>query len=187
MATLYWICLLLGGGIVVLQFLASAVGLDHDAPHDVPGHGTLSEGLNLFSIRALSAGIAFFGLGGVAAMKFGLPSFLVASVALVLGALAMAGVALLLRGMTRLESDQTFRLAAAVGHSGEVYLSIPESRSGTGKIHITLQERVMELDAITPDEGIPTGSRVLVIDTIAPATVIVVSQPRILEDGDGDA
>ena len=64
MTTLYWICLLLGGGIVVLQFGASLLGLDHDAPHDGFGHGPASEGLQLFSLRALSAGVAFFGVGG---------------------------------------------------------------------------------------------------------------------------
>jgi hypothetical protein len=70
-----------------------------------------------------------------------------------------------------------------VGQSGDVYLSIPAHRGGTGKVHITLQERLMELDAVTTEEFIDTGARVLVIDTIAPATVVVVREPRILEEG----
>jgi hypothetical protein len=87
-----------------------------------------------------------------------------------------------MRGMQRLEGDQTFRLANTVGQSGQVYLGIPAQRTGTGKIHITIQERLMELDAVTPEGEIPTGARVLVIDSIAPATVIVVAQPTILEE-----
>ncbi|MCC6244898.1 MAG: hypothetical protein IT353_18775 [Gemmatimonadaceae bacterium] len=183
MTSLYWICLLLGGGIVVLQFGASVIGLDHDAPHSDFGHGPISEGLQLFSLRALSAGLAFFGVGGLVGVQLGLPGVVAIAPAFTLGTLAMFAVAKVLRGMQRLESDQTFRLTNAVGKSGEVYLSIPAARGGTGKIHITVQERLMELDAMTPEGDLATGTRVLVIDTIAPATVIVVPQPAILEDG----
>ncbi len=187
MTTLYWICLLLGGGIVVLQFGASLLGLDHDAPHDGFGHGPASEGLQLFSLRALSAGVAFFGVGGLAGLRLGWPGFLAVGAGLAAGAAAAVGVSVVMRGMQKLEGDQTFRLATAVGQSGEVYLGIPGQRSGVGKIHITLQERLVELEAVTPEDELPTGTRVLVIDTIAPATVIVVPQPRILEDGESDA
>ena len=187
MTSLLWMCVLLGGGVVVLQFGASLLGLDHDAPHGEFGHGPASEGLHLLSVRALAAGVAFFGVGGLAALRLGLPTVLAFPIGAVVGVAAAVGVAAVMRGMQRLEGDQTFRLSNAVGQSGDVYLSIPGQKSGTGKIHITIQERLMELDAITTEGEIPTGARVLVIDSIAPATVIVVPQPRILEDGSSDA
>ena len=187
MTSLYWVCLLVGGGVVVLQFGASILGLHHDAPHHTFGHGELSEGLQLFSVRSLSAGVAFFGVGALAGRAFGLPSLVAPLVGLVVGAVAAVATAIAMRSMLRLESDRSFRIAETVGNSGEVYLGIPARREGTGKIHITLQGRLMELDAITPDDAIATGAQVLVIDTIAPSTVIVALQPRILEQGDGDA
>ncbi len=187
MTSVFWICLLLGGGIVVLQLGASLLGFEHDTTNGELGHGPISEGLRLFSLRAVSAGVAFFGVGGLAGMRLGLPAIVAIVMGAVAGVAAAIGIAVAMRGMQRLESDQTFRLANAVGKSGEVYLSIPAQRSGTGKIHIEIQERLMELDAITPEDAIPTGARVLVIDSIAPATVIVVTQPRILEDGTRDA
>lgn len=187
MTSLYWVCLLVGGGVVVLQLAASIFGLHHDAPHHSFGHGDLSEGVQMWSVRTLSAGVAFFGVGSLAAHAFGLPSFVAPLVGLVTGAVATVGVAYAMRSMLQLESDRSFRLSETVGNSGEVYLSIPARREGTGKIHITLQGRLMELDAITPDDAIATGAEVLVIDTIAPSTVIVALQPRILEQGDGDA
>ncbi len=192
MTTLFWMCILLGGGIVVLQLGASLVGLHHDAPHGTIGHGTnghgpVSEGLQLFSVRALSAGVAFFGVGGLAGLRLGVPVLAAVALAVVAAAISATGVAAVMRSMHRLEGDQSFRLANAVGLSGEVYLGIPARRSGTGKIHLTVQERLVELDAMTSEDGIATGTRVLVVDAIAPATVMVVLQPRILEDGDGDA
>jgi hypothetical protein len=188
MTSIFWICLLFGGAVVVLQFGASLLGMDHDAPHGEFGHGPVSEGLQLFSVRALSAGMAFFGVGGLAALRLGLPGVVAVAIAVAAAAAAAVGVSLVMRGMQRLEGDQTFRLATTVGQSGDVYLGIPGQRSGVGKIHITVQERLMELEAVTTEATeIPTGTRVLVIDTIAPATVIVVPQPRILEDGESDA
>lgn len=185
MNSVFWTCLLLGGGIVVLQFAASLIGMGADVPDgDVPDT-SLGEGMQLLSLRALSAAVAFFGLGGLAALRLGLPVLVAVPAGLVGGVVAAVSVAAVMRGMRRLEGDQTFRLGNAVGHSGEVYLGIPGRRSGSGKIHITIQERLMELDAITPEDDLPTGTRVLVIDTIAPATVIVVPQPRILDEGEG--
>jgi len=187
MTSFFWICLLLGGGVVLLQLGASVLGLHHDAPHDSFGHGPASEGLNLLSVRALSAGIAFFGLGGLATLRVGLPLVAALAAGLIAAMGAAVGVALLLRSMKRLEGDQTFVLKNTVGLSGDVYLSIPARRGGTGKIHMTVQQRVVELDAMTTEDDIATGTRVLVIDAIAPATVIVVPQPLILKEGDSDA
>ena len=187
MTSFFWICLLLGGGVVVLQLGASLLGLHHDAPHDTFGHGPASEGLQLLSVRALSAGVAFSGLGGLAALRGGMPLAVALGAAVAAAAVAAVAVAVLLRGMKRLEVDQTFVLKNTVGLSGDVYLSIPARRSGSGKIHMTVQQRVMELDAMTPENDIATGTRVLVIDAIAPATVIVVPQPLILKEGDSDA
>ncbi len=187
MTSFFWICLLFGGGVVLLQLGASLLGLHHDAPHDTFGHGPTSEGLQLGSVRAISAGVAFFGVGGLATLRLGLPWVAALGAGLTAAVAAAVGVAFLMRGMARLEGDQTFVLKNTVGLSGDVYLSIPARRGGTGKIHITVQQRVMELDAMTTDGDIATGTRVLVIDAIAPATVIVVPQPLILKEGDGDA
>ena len=187
MTSFFWICLLFGGGVVLLQLGASMLGLHHDAPHDTFGHGPASEGLQLLSVRSLSAAVAFFGVGGLAALRMGLPSAVALGAGLTAALVAAVGVASLMRGMARLEGDQTFQLKNTVGLSGDVYLSIPAQRGGTGKIHLTVQQRVMELDAITAEGDIATGTRVLVIDTIAPATVMVVPQPLILKEGDSDA
>ena len=185
MTLLYWLCLLVGGGTVVLQFGASLLGLHHDAPHDMFGHGELSDGLQLLSVRSVSAAVAFFGVGGLTTQAFGIPGPIAFAGGIVAGTTAALAVAVLMRSMVRLESDRSFKIAKTVGHSAEVYLSIPARRSGTGKIHISVQGRLMELDAMTPDDAIATGAQVLVIDTVAQTTAIVALQPQILEQGDG--
>jgi hypothetical protein len=183
MTSLFWGCLLLGGAVTVLQLGATMIGLDHDLHADA--HGPVSDGLNLFSVRALSAGMAFFGLAGLGALRLGSGAVLSSFAALAAGTAAAGAVAMAMRTLLRLNSDRTFRLESAMGASGDVYLSIPASRSGMGKVHLTVQQRIMELDAVTPAEGLATGTKVLVIDCVAPATVVVVPQPDVLNDGDG--
>ncbi len=179
--------MLLGGGIALLQLGASLLGLDQDGL-DSELHGTqLSEGLQFLSVRTMSAGVAFFGLGGIAGMRVGLPGVLAAAIGIVSGAAAATGVSFIMRAMRRLESDRTLRLEDAIGQTGDVYLSIPAARGGLGKVHITAKQRFTEIDAMTPGDELATGTRVLVIDAVPPSTVIVVPQPRLLDDGEENA
>jgi len=60
----------------------------------------------------------------------------------------------------KLAEDNTFSLESTIDHTAEVYLAIPENRSGKGKVHISIKGSFHELDAITDDVRIPTGSMV---------------------------
>lgn len=183
MSAFFLTCALLGGGLLVVQLVLGAVGAGHhDSAHDLHhGNGAAHDGLNLLSFRALSAGLAFFGVGGLAglATPFGLLAAL--PLAIVFGAVAMLGVAVALRSMLRLEDDGTVQVDGAVGLSGDVYLTVPPVRSGVGKIHLVLQNRLVELQAVTTHtDALPTGARILVVDVVGPDTVDVVPDPVIL-------
>ena len=188
MSTFFLACAVLGGGLLVLQLVLGALGIgDHElnAAHDGhdghDGHGAPHEGLHLFSFRALTAGLAFFGVGGLAGMATPLGLLAAIPLALLFGAAATVAVAVTMRAMLRLEDDGTVRVEGAVGQSGDVYLTVPAARSGVGKVHLTLQNRLVELQAITTHtDALPTGARVLVVDVVGPDTVDVVPDPAIL-------
>ncbi len=186
------VCTVLGGGVLILQLLLglfgvdAAHGLDHlDAPHDI-GHGGAHDaaganGLNLFSVRALSAGLAFFGLSGLAAKSAGWPLILVLVAAVVPGFLAMLLVAYSMRWILRLESDRSIRVADAIGEGAVVYIPIPGSDSGPGKVSLTLNGRTVEYDAVTRGEALSTGTKVTVVDVREPDIVEVVATPTLDE------
>ena len=186
MQNFFLACALLGGAIVVLQLIFGMAGA-HDVPHETPhdlhgGHAEHpSEGLHLFSVRAVTAGLALFGAAGMGAMAVGIPGLLALPIAVVVGLAGMVGVAWALRAMLRLEDDGTVSIGGAVGTSGVVYLTIPGERSGAGKVHLTLQNRTVELPAVTPAEALPTGAAVLVVDVVDPDTVVVVPSPSLSE------
>ena len=186
MTAFFLTCAILGGATLVLQLLLGFVGMGGE--HDGVGHHDshagkegMSQGLNLLSVRALSAGVAFFGVGGLAGLATGFGLFAALPLALIGGSLAAIGTAAAMRAMLRLEDDGTVQIHVAIGASGTVYLAIPGERSGAGKVHVTVQNRLIELQAVTSQRALPTGTRVMVIDVVGPDTVDVVPDPIALE------
>jgi len=178
LATFFLTCAALGGAVLVLQLLLGLLGLHQgDMPDVHSGDGLASEGLALRSVRAMSAGLTFFGLGGLAGLRLDLGWPVALVIGAVAGAAAMVGVAALLRSFMRLESDGTVAIERAIGVTGTVYLAIPGGRDGPGKVHLKLQNRTVECQAVTPDSAIPTGASVLVVDVEGSDTVVVVSNP----------
>ena len=180
MTTLFLWCAILGGTVLVLQLVAGFVGLEYGHAHDGHFDDGASEGLNLLSVRSISAGIAFFGLVGLATASLG--ALIAPVAALAAGATAMVGVAAIVKAFGRLERDATLSLSSAVGNTGSVYLSIPGRREGVGKIHVTVQNRLVECRAVTDEEALPTGTSVLVVDVDGSDTVVVVRNPILLNE-----
>jgi len=168
MAALFLVCALVGAGLLVLQLVGA--GLDHGelhaGDHGAGGgaHDAFSHGLHLFGVRSLTAALAFFGTAGWLALRAGWSPLLALPAAVLAGLVAMVGVAMMLRSMTRLESDGTLRYANALGLDGRVHVSIPGARDGAGKVMLTLQGRLVELPAVTTGAAIPTGTAVTVVD-----------------------
>ena len=186
MTALFLACAALGGGLLLLQLVLSLVGVGdgHDGGHLWHVGHDVEAGLQLFSIRTLSAGIGFFGVGGLAGLSLAGHTAVGIIVALALGSTlgfgAMLGVAAATRAMLRLEDDGTVRIEGAVGITGDVYLTIPAERAGIGKVHVPVQNRIVEYQALTPhNDALPTGSRILVVDVAGPDTVVVVPDPLI--------
>jgi len=178
--TVFLWCAVVGGAVLILQLIAGLFGLEHGHAHDGHYGDGASEGLNLLGIRSIAAGVAFFGLAGLATRSLGVT--LSSAAAAASGLAAAIGVATIVKTFGRLEHDGTLSLGAAVGTTGTVYLSIPGQRSGIGKVHLTVQNRLVECPAVTVDEPLPTGTSVLVIDLEGRDTVVVVRNPILLNE-----
>ena len=178
--TVFLWCAVIGGAVLLFQLVGGLIGLEHGNAHDGHHGDSPSEGLNLLSLRSISAGVAFFGVVGLASRGLG---GVVATIAAILaGAAAAVGVAAIVRTFGRLERDGTLSLGSAVGTTGTVYLSIPGHREGSGKVHITVQNRLVECQAVTSEDALPTGSPVLVVDVQGNDTVVVVRNPILLNE-----
>lgn len=188
MQTVFWTCFGVGAAVLALQILLGLLGMDHDVAHDFQdvshdaehGAGDGEQGLNLLSVRALSAAVAMFGAAGLGLLAAGVAAFLAASIAVVPAFLAALGTAWITRQMLRLESDGSLHVENAVGTSGTAYLSIPAVHDGYGMIQFPLQGRTVELRAVTSDaQPIPAGASVVVVGIVDGDTVEVTLTPEI--------
>jgi len=193
----YGVCAVIGGTVLLFQFVTALLGLSHDAAdasgidfEHLPGethHGELGDGhehthgstwfFGIITYRTVVAAVAFFGMAGLAANSTELGPEASFVVALLAGAGAMYGVYHLMRLLVRLKADGTVRMDRAVGKIGTVYLRIPAGRSGQGKVTLNLQNRTVEYRAVTGQDALPTGATVVVTAIIGPETVEVVAAP----------
>lgn len=184
MDTIFLICAAIGGTLLLCQVVLMVLGFgghhdfghgDHDLGHHEPGHEAESSWFsNLLTFRTIVAALTFFGLAGLTASagKAEPPQALL--IAVVAGAGALFLVAWLMRSLRNLRSDGTVHVERTVGQSGTVYLTVPGRKAGAGKVTLTLQNRTMEYQAITADQELPTGARVVVVSVVGPDTVEVI-------------
>ena len=93
--------------------------------------------------------------------------------ALVLGAAALAIVVVALRAMQKLQCNGAVQIEKLIGQTATVYVSVPPSRSGRGKITLTAQGRFMELDAVTDgEERLAVDEVVEIVSTENECTVV---------------
>jgi serine/threonine protein kinase len=194
LSTFFTVCAVLGGTLLVCQFLLSLLlgGHGHDAgghdlhtgdhelhagDHDAGHEGQSSWFSGALTFRAIVAALTIFGLAGRASLAAELEPARSLALAFAAGAGMLLFVAWLMRSLYRLKSDGTVRIQRAVGQTGTVYLSVPGHKAGAGKVHLSLQNRTVEYQAFTNQETLPSGARVLVVAVLGSDTVEVVPAP----------
>ncbi|MGN0492567.1 MAG: hypothetical protein ACI4F7_02875 [Acutalibacteraceae bacterium] len=136
---------------------------DHDFDHDHDG-AHHSYGVRLLTIRGLVAMFAVGGWLGIAAVDLGASDLASGLIAVVSGILALLLVAYIIKAFSGLQESGNLDAHNAVAQTARVYLTIPARRGGTGKVMLTLQERLVEMDAVTDfDREIKTDSMVQVV------------------------
>lgn len=145
--------------------------MDIDDVADVSGGG---DGLVLFSIRGIIAMLCVGGWSGILFSELGMTTPLTVILSAILGVAALIGMAALIKLLLQLQSSGNIVLANAIGKVGQVYLTIPPSMSGMGKVNITLQEKYSEFNAMTKEtEIIKTGEMIRVVSTDDVGYVVV--------------
>jgi hypothetical protein len=200
MAVIFWICFVIGGTVLVCQFLLTLLGLTDADDFDTPEEGAdfdadagadQSDGhghhhgsdwfFGVITFRTVIAALAFFGLGGLAARSTPMGQnepILTVVIAVAAGLAAMYGVHWMMQSLHRLKAEGTERIEAAIGQQGSVYLRIPGQRAGSGKVTLALQGRTVEYQATTAGEMLPTGAKIIVVGIVGPETVEVELAPE---------
>jgi membrane protein implicated in regulation of membrane protease activity len=193
MGTLFLIAAVIGGTVLVCQFALTLLGLGHDgggldhhAGGDLQGdthfggdfqadhaggthaetspHPNSTHIFSVLSFRTLVAAAAFFGVSGKAALSAGYAQSTSLIMAVITGVAAMYGMYWLMRLIASLNSSGNERISNAIGRQATVYIRIPATRSGAGKVQLSMQNRIVEFQAVTDEpDRLKTGETVEVV------------------------
>jgi membrane protein implicated in regulation of membrane protease activity len=193
LSTLFLVAAIFGGTILVCQFALALFGLGHggadfghhlggdfhgdthfgdsahghvagDSHSDANHHSSSSRVFAMVSFRTLVAASAFFGVTGFATLKSGIPATTSFVLAVFAGAIAMYGMYRLLGLIAGMDSSGNEQIANAIGRPATVYVSIPATGKGAGKVQLSMQNRIVEYQAVTEDsQPLKTGERVEVV------------------------
>lgn len=172
----YWVLAAVSSLVFIIQAISTFIGLGADTDADFSGGDTDFDvdGFHLISIKTVICFILGFGWTGVLFWDSISNRMLLGLLALIIGLVFMCVIALLLRWVMKLDKDNTFHISQAVGQTAEVYLHIPANRKETGKVIVSLNGSVHELEALNNSaEDIPTGSKVKIIDTVDNSILLV--------------
>lgn len=177
MLQVYWALAIIASVVFAIQAVMTFIGFDAETNLDVPDDVDSDfdvEGFHLVSVKTIVSFVLGFGWTGVLLWNDIENPFLLGFLALIVGLIFMSLIAWMLYLVLKLDRDNTFRIQKVVGLSADVYLTIPASKSNTGKIIVSLNGSMHELEAVTlSSEPIATGSRVKIIGVETGETVLV--------------
>jgi len=148
--------------------------IDIDGINDEPITGIA--GLKVLTLRGV---LVFLAIGSWTAFLLmnGLPNWAALLIGVAAGIIAAFLQALAFRATLKLESVGNIDYSNALGKSGTVYMRIPKARTGKGKVSIIVQDRLVEVDAVTEEkEDLLPQASIEVVGLLDSATVIVKSK-----------
>lgn len=173
----YWSCAIVSSVFFIIQMALTLIGMDSsdvDVDFDGPDTMDLGGGLSLFSIRNLVNFFCGAGWAGVCLNNAISNRYLLLLVSLAVG-MAFVYLFFLMKKQTKkLEHNGAFSIADCVDKTASVYLRIPAQRSGQGKVQVSINGSVQEIDAITDEaESIASNSKVRITAVCDDSTLLV--------------
>jgi hypothetical protein len=121
----------------------------------------------IFTIRGIVAFFALGGWAGLAALSLGVHPLWAIQISLFIGVCALLLAAIVIRLALKMQTSGNLNLNNALMQTADVYIRIPPERKEKGKVTMLLQERFVELDAVTDSESdIMPNSKVEVVAVI---------------------
>lgn len=162
----FWFIALPASLIFLVQTVMTFAGADATDGIDADFDGNLTDThapFQLFSLRNLVNFLLGAGWGGISFYNTISNKTILIFVAAGIGVAFVVVFFLLMRQVQRFGEDNSFDINNTLHQTGTVYIPIPENKTGTGKVQVSVRGAVHELTAITNQERIPTGTLIKVI------------------------
>ena len=162
----FWFVAIPTSLIFIFQMVMTFVGASSTDGIEADFDGDLSDAdapFQLFSLRNLINFLLGFSWMGISFYTTISNKPLLIILALAVGVLFVYLFFIIIRQVQKLAENNSFNIANTLNKTAEVYLTIPESKKGKGKIMISVNGAFHELEAMTEGEKIPSGSVVKVV------------------------
>lgn len=173
---MFWFIAIPVSVVFLIQTIMTFVGADTADGLSADFDSDLSHGdapFQLFSLRNLINFLLGFSWGGISFYSTIANSTILILVALAIGISFLVLFFIIMREIQKLGEDNSFRISDTLNNTAEVYLPIPGNLTGKGKILISVKGSMRELDAMTSQEKIPTGSMVKIVKVESDNILIV--------------
>lgn len=162
----FWGIAIVASVIFLIQAILTLIGMDADTDmdFDFTDGDTMDTGgaVSLFSVRSLVNFFFGFGWAGVSFVNSISVKWVVYLIAIIAGLCFAYLYIFIRRKLMKLERNGAMNRNECIGLEGEVYLRIPANGSGQGKVQLSINGSIHELDASTDGPELKTGSIVRV-------------------------
>ena len=174
---IYWIVAIAGSVLLLILVVMTLVGGDVEDLGDVDTdiEGDTGVGFQFLSFKNLMGFLTIFGWSGIACIDNGLSTGATIVISVICGLAMMFAMASLFYYLAKLQSSGTLQLKNAVGQIGEVYLTIGANRSKIGKVSITVQGTLRELQALTDEDQDLVQSNVVEVKDVTATGILIVN------------
>lgn len=173
----YWVIALIGSLFFIFIIITTFLGIDGgDDFGDVDAEIDADTGIEFqfISFKNLIGFFTIFGWSGIACIDANLSKTLTIIISFIAGLLMMSLMAAMFYYMRKLADSGTLIYKNALNATGEVYLTIGANRSKIGKVSVTVQGTLRELDALTDaTSDLKSGTVITVVDVTSNGILIV--------------
>ncbi|MBC7451417.1 MAG: NfeD family protein [Cytophagales bacterium] len=171
----FWFIALPTSLIFMIQTVMTFIGADASDGLDADFDGDMDGGdgpFQLFTLRNLINFLLGFSWMGISFFTI-LPTVPLVLSSVAVGALFVFLFFVIIQQIQKLAEDNSFNIANTLHKTGEVYLTIPANKAGSGKVMISVKGAYHELQAMTEKGRIPSGTIVKVVK-IGNADILIV-------------
>ncbi len=162
----FWFVAIPSSLVFLIQMVMTFVGVDSSDGVNADFDGDLQgveAPFQLFSLRNLINFLLGFSWTGISFFSTISSKPLLILLSFAVGALFVFLFFIIISQVQRLAEDNTFKISSTLNKTAEVYLTIPERKSGKGKIMISVNGAFHELEAMTENDMIHTNATVKVV------------------------
>jgi len=143
----------------------------HDIAHSNEDAGP---GFSFFTIRNFIAFFTVFSWSGLAFNNAGVSMGLTLILSVLLGVLAMVFISSLFYFTSKMADSGNVSVKNAIGATGKVYLPIKANKGNVGKVLVTFQGSVREMQAITMQDKDLSTNMIIKVTGLADENILIV-------------